>query len=146
MLKNFRRMRVVYGIVLTSDIFHTCVSARIMQELSRLSCVRGYHIYQNVWDAAIGEILTCEWEPSNLQDRYTVAFKKEGISIVGHTPKNVSLVCSLFLRRRRTIECTITGTRRYSADLVQGCLEVPCFSLFKGKEKEVQKLKKVWKK
>ena len=33
-------------------------------------------------DAAVGEILTCEREPSNSQDRYTVAVKKEG-SIVG---------------------------------------------------------------
>ena len=138
-------MWVAYEIFLTSDSFHTFVAARIMEELSRLSCVRGYHVYQDVWDAAIGEILTCEREPSNSQDRYAVAVKKEG-SIVGHLPKNVSRVCSLFLRRGGTIECTITGTRRYSADLVQGGLEVPCFLLFKGKEKEVQKLKKVWKK
>ena len=112
-------MRVAYKIFFTSDSFHTCVAARIMEELSRLSCVRGYHVYQDVWDAAIGEILTCEREPSNSQVRYAVAVKKEG-SIVGHLPKNVSRVCSLFLRRGGTIECTITGTRRYSADLVQG--------------------------
>ena len=57
-----------------------------MEELSRLlSCVRGYHAYQNVWDAAIGEILTCEMEPSNSQDHYAVAVKKED-SIVGQQP------------------------------------------------------------
>ena len=111
-------MRVAYEILLTSDFFHMCVAARIMEELLRLSCVRGYHVYQDVWDAAIGEILTCEREPSNSQDRYAVAVKKEGSSIVGHLPKNVSRVCSLFLRRGGTIECTITGTRRYSTYLL----------------------------
>ena len=92
-------MQVAYEIFKTSDFFHTCVAARFMEELSRLSCVRGYHVYQSVWDAAIGEILTCEREPSNSQDRYAVAVKKEGSSIVGQLPKNVSRACSLFLRQ-----------------------------------------------
>ena len=29
-----------------------CVAACIMEELSRLSCVRGYHVYQDVWGAS----------------------------------------------------------------------------------------------
>ena len=52
-------MQVAYEIFFTSDFFHTCVVAHIMEELLRLlSCVRGYHVqsvYQDVWDAAIGE-------------------------------------------------------------------------------------------
>ena len=28
-------------------------------------CVRGYHVYQQVWDAAIVETLTCRREPTN---------------------------------------------------------------------------------
>ena len=43
-------MRVAYEISLQVISF-TGVAARIMEELSRLSCVRGYHIYQDVWDA-----------------------------------------------------------------------------------------------
>ena len=57
-----------------------CVVAHTMEDLSRLSCVRGYHIYQDVWDAAIGEILTCEREPSNSQDRYAIAVRIYGCS------------------------------------------------------------------
>ena len=26
-------------------------------------CVRGYHIYKDIWSAVIGKILACEWEP-----------------------------------------------------------------------------------
>ena len=28
-------------------------------------CVRGYRVYQRVWDAAIGENLICRREPTN---------------------------------------------------------------------------------
>ena len=45
-------MRVAYEIFLTTDFFHKCVAARIMEEPSKLSCVRGYHVYQDVWDAS----------------------------------------------------------------------------------------------
>ena len=31
-----------------------------------------------------------------------------------------------------TIECTVTGRRKYSADLAQGGFEVPCTLLFKA--------------
>ena len=98
-MKIFCRIWVAYEIFLMSDFFHRCVVTRIMEEqLTLLSCVRGYHLYQDVWDGAIGEILTCERKPSNSRDRYAVVVKKEG-SIVGQLPKNVKRVCSLFLQR-----------------------------------------------
>ena len=45
-------MRVAYEKFLTSNFFHMCVVAHIMEELLRLSFVRGYHVYQDVWDAS----------------------------------------------------------------------------------------------
>ena len=45
-------MQVAYEIFLMSDFFHMCVEAHIMEELPRLSCVREYHVYQDVWDAS----------------------------------------------------------------------------------------------
>ena len=64
-----------------------------MEEFSRLSNVRGYHVYKDVWEAAIGEVLVCEREPRNAEDRYAVAVKKDE-TIVGHLPRNLSRVCS----------------------------------------------------
>ena len=29
-------------------------------------CVRGYHIYKHIWTAAIGEVLVCSREPTNV--------------------------------------------------------------------------------
>ena len=61
-------------------------------------------------------------------DRYAVAVKKEG-TIIGHLPQKVLWVCSLFLQRGGTIECTVTRYRKYSADLAQ---KVSCSLPFKA--------------
>ena len=116
-----------------------------MDEFERVCCISGYHVYKEIWEAATEEILICERELHNGPDRYAVAIKKSG-TIIGHLPRKLSRVCSLFLRRGDTIICAVTGGRRYSADLPQGGLEVPCSLLIKAKPKEVQKLRKLWKK
>ena len=66
-----------------------------MATFEKYCYVRGHHIYQRVWDAAIGETLTCRQEPS---DRYAVAVTKDG-TVIGHLLRKVSRNCSLFLRR-----------------------------------------------
>ena len=78
----------------------------------------------------------------NSHDRYTAAVKRER-RIIGHLPRKLSRLCLLFLRRGGAIFCTVTGGRRYSGDLPQGGLEVPCTLLFKHKPKEVHKIKKL---
>ena len=123
----------------------TCEAKTAMDDVyERSCCVRGYHVYKAIWTASVGEPLICERVPENASDRYAVAVKKEG-TIIGHLPRKVSRVCSLFLRRGGAIECTVTGCRRYSADLPQGGLEVPCSLLFKGSPEEIKKLMKLWK-
>ena len=72
-------------------------------------CVRGYHVYQTIWLAAIGEQLTCTREPGHPTDRYAVAVIKDS-TIIGHLPKKISKICSLFLRRGGSIQCTVSGT------------------------------------
>ena len=106
--------------------------------------MRGYHVYNNVWEAAAGETLLCVREPRNAHDRYAVAIEKDG-RIIGHLSREVSRVCALLLKRGGSIRCTVTGRRRYSADLPQGGLEIPCFVVFEGKLKEIEKLKCVLK-
>ena len=112
-----------------------------MEVCERSSSVRGYHVYRTIWDAAIGEDLVCEREPSNEQDKYAVAIKKDGV-IIGHLPRKISHSCSLFLRRGSSISCRVAGPRRYSADLPQGGLEIPCVLRFEGDTKEIIKIKK----
>ena len=66
-------------------------------EFSRELCIRGYHVYQVIWEATIGETLNCVREPQNFHDRYAVAVTRNE-TVIGHLPKKISRVCSLFLR------------------------------------------------
>ena len=91
--------------------------------------VRGYHVYQDVWSTRVGEQLTCDREPGNHHDTFAVAIKKDNVTL-GHVPRCIFPVCFIFLRQGRTISCTVTGHRRYSADLTQGGMEIPCTLTF----------------
>ena len=91
--------------------------------------VRGYHIYKEIWNAEIHKELRCEREVGNRSDTFTVAVKK-GTVTVGHIPRCVSSICSIFIQRGGNIKCTVTGNRQYSSDLPQGGLEFPCILTF----------------
>ena len=40
------------------------------------SCVRGYHIYKDIWDATTGEELQCTRKSDNSNDHHAVAVRK----------------------------------------------------------------------
>ena len=91
--------------------------------------IQGHHVYKEIWISVEGEILSCMREVGNSHDPMAVAVKK-GSNVVGHVPRKISAVCSIFLRRGGTINCRVAGHRRYSSDLEQGGLEVPCILTF----------------
>ena len=92
--------------------------------------IRGYHEYNVVWDnPVIGENLLCKREVGNPHDMHAVAVKKVidgSLTVMGHVPQRISSIYSILLRRGGTINCTIDGTRRYSSNIPQGGLEIPC--------------------
>ena len=45
-------------------------------------CVREYHNYQDIWEAAVGETLVCLREQQNSHDRYAVAIEINGTGLV----------------------------------------------------------------
>ena len=57
------------------------------------SCVRGFHVYQDIWTLSIGECLPCQVEDSNESDPYAVAVKKRA-DMIGHIPRKISAACS----------------------------------------------------
>jgi hypothetical protein len=106
------------------------------------SCIRGHHVYKAIWTPQFGEVLLCRPEYGNLHDLYAVAVVRQG-NIVGHIPRKISTICHLFLRHGGEMICQIVGARRYSADLPQGGLEVPCYVTFIGSGPEIDKVKKM---
>ena len=73
------------------------------------SCIRGYHVYNDIWTAIVEE-LEYSREVGNAKDRYAVSILR-GSDIVGHLPQKISKVCSLFLLRGGTISCKVIGHR-----------------------------------
>ena len=61
------------------------------------SCAREYRVYKDIWEARVGEELSCEREIGNSMDPFVVAVVKNDVTI-GHIPRRISSVCSLFLR------------------------------------------------
>ena len=94
------------------------------------SMVRGYHVYGEIWLAAVGEELSCMSEVKNSRNLFAVAVMKSGV--VGHVPRKISSVCSMFLRWGGTVDCRVTGGRCFSGDLPQGGLEIPCMLTLQG--------------
>ena len=111
------------------------------------SMIRGYHIYKDIWEnPTIGE-LCCEREVGNPKDPLAVAVIKPIAgenTVIGHVPRIISSLCSLFIRRGGAIKCSVDGSRRYSADLPQGGMEIPCKLVFCTKSSiDSEKLKKL---
>ena len=59
--------------------------------------VRGNHVYKDIWTAVVNEELICRMKPFNTADPFAVTVVKYGTA-VGHVPRKISCVCSLFLR------------------------------------------------
>ncbi len=85
-----------------------------MQVLSVDSCIRGHHIYKNIWSPTAGEELACARENSNTKDPYAIAVTRDS-TVVDHVPRKLSATCVLFSRMQGTIVCTVTGTRHFVA-------------------------------
>ena len=98
-------------------------------------------MYSTIWTPVFGELLSCERELENTEDRYAVAIKDEDI-IISHVPRKISYLCSVFIRRGGVICCIVNGDRRYSRHLPQGGMEVPCRLVFSGEEKDLNKVGK----
>ena len=77
----------------------------LLEEYKTLSCVCGYHEYQRVWTAAVGEELCCKRETrQNPRDPYAVVVKKDGISQLAIYHKDVFII---FNERWKIFMCLI---------------------------------------
>jgi len=53
-----------------------------------VSCIRGCHMYKDVWDPSLGESVRCEREDRNLQDPYVAR-----AVILIYSPRGSSSLC-----------------------------------------------------
>ena len=49
--------------------------------------MRGYHVYQEMWVADVGEELSCVKETENHQDPFSVAVVRSGVTVRERGPR-----------------------------------------------------------
>ena len=52
-------------IELDENFLQVACKLMMASEMEMPCCVRGYHVYKEVWEAAIGEVMECHREPTN---------------------------------------------------------------------------------
>ena len=62
------------------------------------SCIRGHHIYKDVWTPVVDKVLNCRREEGNISNPYAVAAIKSG-NIIGHMPRRIPAACNLFIQK-----------------------------------------------
>ena len=137
--KAWLHVRCYSAAVARASYTHGGMAIAVHKEWAVDSCVRGHHVSKVFWSPTLGEELSCERESGNPVDSYAVAIVKDA-AVVEHVPKKISAACSLFLHNNGIIRCTVTGNRRYSGDLLQGGLEMPCKLPFRGVVRYVEKV------
>ena len=80
-----------------------------MEEFEKASCIWGFHVYQDNWTPILDKRLACKNEPGNPRDWYAVTVCKAGDEIVGHLPRNISIMHSIFIRRGGIIYWKLAG-------------------------------------
>ena len=111
---------------------HMAVS-ETLSTFDATSAIHGYHYYKDVWTAVIGEQRNCEREFGNRHDSFAVAIMKDG-QVVGHVPRTISCMCTLFIRRGGSILAIVIGARRRCTcrGVDNGGVELPCVYRFAG--------------
>ena len=97
---------LIWRLIIT---WHECVLIKVdrllnsaktvaMETFQVEKCVRGHHIYKDVWSPSLGEVLQCTRELDNTKDRYAVAVVRRS-TVVGHIPHKIAAASALFLAR-----------------------------------------------
>ena len=74
----------------------------------------------------MGKELVYKQERHNVYDLFAVAVVRID-NVIGHIPRLFLAACYIFLGKSGSrMLCTVTGHRKYSRDLPQGGMEIPC--------------------
>ena len=71
-------------------------------DFSFSSCIRGFHVYKDIWKPKIDEVLQCQRDIANQKDKHAVSVLNRG-RVVGHIPREHAKVFSFFLKRGFTV-------------------------------------------
>ena len=91
------------------------------------AAIRGYHVYQKIWQPELNETLVCIHERRNEFDAFSVkTVRAVDNATVGHLPREISRPTKYLLDRGATVKAVITCSYYRRSPLFQGGLEIPC--------------------
>ena len=91
-----------------------------------VGCIRGHHIFNNIWTPEIGDVLMCVREPENSYDKNAVALKKCRMGpTIGHISRDLSSAVSSFLCNDVNKATSVVTGKRMNRGTGFGS-EVPC--------------------
>ena len=69
----------------------TCAQWPKQSQYQKVLYIRGYHVYDDIWEVAVGETVERVLEPGNFLDKNTVSVtvEKDG-RIIGYLPKGIA--------------------------------------------------------
>ena len=128
-------------LLITKDMYDVAIPVCIMNDSSAFqfeSYVRGYHAYLNIWEPLLGECLKNEVE------KHAVAVvrinsRNEEV-VVGHVPKLISMVVSMYLSLPRCTFSVEVTVKRINRGAGYG-LETPAKFNFHGPENAIRWIK-----
>ena len=90
------------------------------------AAIRGFHIYQKVWQPELNDTLVCIHERGNEFDAFNVkTVRADDNAIVGHLPREISRPTKYLLDRGAIVKAIITYSYYRRSPLFQGGLEIP---------------------
>ena len=91
------------------------------------AAIRGFHIYQKVWQLELNDTSVCIHERGNAFDSFSVkTVCADDNAIVGHLPREISCPTKYLLDRGAIVKAIITCSYYRRPPLFQGGLEIPC--------------------
>ena len=91
------------------------------------AAIRGFHIYQKVWQPVLNDTLVSIHERGNQFDAFSVkTVRADDNAIVGHLPREISRPAKYLLGRGAIVKAIITCSYYRRSPLFQGGLEIPC--------------------
>ena len=89
------------------------------------AAIRGFHIYQKVWQPELNDTLVCIHERGNEFDAFSVkTVRADHNAIVGHLPREISRPTKYLLDRGVIVKAIITCSR-WPRDTMYGTVNMP---------------------
>ena len=90
------------------------------------AAVRGYHVFRNIWQPNLEDVLLCFHEIGNDFDFFSIKTCTSDEVTVGHLPREISRPTKFLIDRGAIVKSKITNSHYRRSPLLQGGLEIQC--------------------